>query len=451
MRTMRQFNLARHATVLCVLAGLAGLMCPPSGAMAAVPLIPVSLTLYAGQALVREAPGTLRRVAVGDGKLLNVRVIGGREMVLIADHPGDTSVHLWLASGRQQNIAVHIVIGDAGQVAGMVRRLLGPGSPIEVNAVGGNIVLSGRGLSPQDEARVSAIKKLYPQVLDFTSENAVEMQPVVLMRVRIMEFNKTALNQLGINWDSAVAGPGAGYAQDWTTNPFYRLTPGGFSGVDASGSPATLPLDVASPAAYFGIATSIGSQVELLEQDGKAWELAAPQLAARSGGVADFLVGGQVPIPITSGVLGETQVEYKDYGIKLHIAPVVGAGGEIATDIGVEVSKINPAVTVDGYPGFLTRKVSTQMNVRQGQTIVISGLLQEQGAKALQGIPGLADLPILGALFRSRDFQAKRTELVVFMTPILIRPDSPANRQLIGRSRKLLKDFRRTFGAHIVN
>ena len=104
------------------------------------------------------------------------------------------------------------------------------------------------------------------------------------------------------------------------------MTAPNFAGIGADGGPATLPLRVPGTPSYLGIATSIASQIDLMMQDGNAWELATPQLSARSGGVADFLVGGEVPIPITQG-LGETTVEYKQYGIKLHIAPIVNSRG----------------------------------------------------------------------------------------------------------------------------
>jgi pilus assembly protein CpaC len=416
--------------------------------------IPDSITMYTGQALVQEAPGSLQRVAVGDGKMVQVKVLGARELVLIADKPGDTSLQLWMADGSQRSVAVHIVIGNSDQVSDLVRQLLGDGSPVAVNSVGGNVVLSGNNLSPQDVAHVAAIKKLYPQVLDFTNANAVDMKPMVMFQVRIMEFDKNVLNQLGIQWDSVINGPGAGLVHDFVTNPYYRLTSGtssSFGGIDGTGSASQLPLRVPGTASYFGLATSITSQINLLAQDGKAWELAAPELAARSGGVADFLVGGEVPIPVTGGVLGQTQVTYHDYGIKLHISPVVNSDGDIATDMSTEVSRIDPTVTVQGYPGFITRRAETQVNVHEGQTIVISGLVDALGSDAFNRLPGLGDLPVLGALFRSRNFQAKRTELVIFVTPIVVDPDSQKNKQMINRSNQMRDDLRKTVGSDIVD
>jgi pilus assembly protein CpaC len=417
---------------------------PPSSAAAevtATPVIADQVTMYSGQALVRMAPGPLRRVAVGNGKLLEVRTIGRREMVLIANKTGDTSLQLWMRDGSQRSVAVHIGAGNAGQTAVLVRKLLGADSAIAVNSIAGKVVLTGSNLSQVDMAHVAAIKKMYPQVLDFTTANAVQMKPMVMMKVRIMEFRKNAMNKIGVKWDSVIDGPTGGLVHDWRTNSLYR-TPTKFMGSD-------LPLQVSGTAAYFGIATSIASKINLMMQTGNAWELAEPQLAARSGGVADFLVGGEVPIPVDQG-LGTTSVQYKNYGIKLHIEPVVNSAGDISTDLETEISRIDPSVTVNGYPGFITRRARAEVNVHTGQTIVISGLVDANAAKSFDKMPGLGQIPILGALFRSRDFHANRTDLVIFVTPFVVNPDSPENKKMIDKSNRLRDDFRKTIGRDIV-
>ncbi|QRP64370.1 pilus assembly protein N-terminal domain-containing protein [Rhodanobacter sp. FDAARGOS 1247] len=420
----------------------AALVLPLREARATSPVIGDSLSMYAGQALVQSAPGPLKRVAVGDGKLLQVKAIGNRELVLIANQPGDTSVQLWMADGSQRSVSVHVVVGNSAEAAGMVERLLGEDSAISVATVGGNVVLTGSDLSQADMAHIAAIRKIYPQVLDFTSANAVEMKPTVMMRVRIMEFDKKAMSELGIKWDSTIDGPAGGLTHAWVTNPYYGVVREGSIFADKPVWPGTQ--------SYLGIATSITSKINLMMQDGNAWELATPQLSARSGGVADFLVGGEVPIPISQG-LGETTVEYKQYGIKLHIAPIVNSKGDISTDIETEISKIDPSVEVQGYPGFITRRATTQVNVHQGDTIVISGLVDANASKTFDKLPGLGDIPILGALFRSRAFQRNRTDLVIFVTPIVITPDSPENRELIEKSDRLRDDFRKVAGKDIVD
>jgi pilus assembly protein CpaC len=413
-----------------------------SHAQSAAPDIGDSITMYAGQALVQRAPRPLKRVAVGDGNLLQVKAIGTRELVLIANKAGDTSVQLWMKDGTQRSVSVHVVVGNGEEAAAMVEKLLGGSDTISVSSVGGNVVLTGRDLAPQDVARIAAIKKIYPQVLDFTSANAVTMKPTVMMRVRIMEFDKKAINQLGIKWDSMIDGPAGGLVHNWVTNPYYGVVNKGSIFEGANVLPGTQ--------SFLGLATSITSKINLMMQDGNAWELATPQLSARSGGVADFLVGGEVPIPVSQG-LGETTVEYKQYGIKLHIAPIVNSRGDISTDIETEISKIDPSVTVKGYPGFLTRRATTQMNVHEGDTIVISGLVDANASKTFDRVPGFGDIPILGSLFRSRAFQKNRTDLVIFVTPTVIDAKSKQNLELIEKSDRLRDDFQKVVGKDIVD
>ena len=162
----------------------------------------------------------------------------------------------------------------------------------------------------------------------------------------------------------------------------------------------SLPKRLPGTQGYFGIATTIGSQINLLMSRGKAWVLAEPKLSAKSGSSATFLVGGEVPIVVPS-VLGQTQIEYKEYGIRLNISPTVNKANDVATSIMAEVSRIDPSVSVQGVPGFLTRRVETESNVAAGETIVISGLLDRTASKAADKLPILGDIPILGKLFRS--------------------------------------------------
>lgn len=408
------------------------------------------IVLYAGQAVVQRAPGALKRVAVGDGKLLDVKAVGDRELVLIARAPGDTTLHLWLHDGTQRNVAVHVGAGNVDQETDMVRRLLEGSRAVSVNNVAGNVVLTGSNLSSGELAQVAAIRKLYPKVLDFTTANAVEMKPMVMMQVRIMEFDKRAMDEIGIKWDTMIDGPSGGLIHDFDTNRVFRQTPGTFPGIDATGSALALPLRVPGTPSFFGIATSISSRINLAMESGNAWELATPQLAARSGGVADFLVGGEVPIPVTRE-LGETSVQFKPFGIRLHIEPVINSDGDIAANIETEVSRVDPSINVAGFPGFITRRVSAELNVREGQTIVISGLVDANASKSFDKVPGLGNIPVLGALFSSRNFQRSRTELVIFVTPYVVDAKSPENQALIERSNAMHEQMRATTGADVVD
>lgn len=392
----------------------------------AAQLLQPAQTVYAGEAVVRRVPGTLRRIAVGDGEVLSVFSVGKSELVMIGTKPGDTNVHLWMADGSQRDVNVTVTGGKSEGVAETVRELLGNTPGITVRAIGANVVISGTDVDAPTTAKIQALQKLYPQVLNFAGADPVGMRPMVQMDVNIMEFNKDAVEDLGIRWDTTIAGPLGGLIRDVTTNDYFRVLPEDnetFEDVKDN-----LPNRLPGPQGYFGIATTIGSQINLLMSRGKAWVLAQPKLSAKSGSSASFLVGGEVPIVVPS-VLGQTQIEYKEYGIRLNINPTVNSSNQVNTSIMAEVSRIDPSVSVQGVPGFLTRRAETEINVVAGQTIVISGLLDREASKSVDKLPILGDIPILGKLFRSDAFRGNKTELVIFVTPRIISPTTPENLQ----------------------
>ena len=398
---------------------------------AVVTPLPERARIYAGQAAVHSLPQALKRVAVGNGELIQVTNIGKRELVIIGQKPGATSVHLWLQDGRQIDVPVEVMEGNAPATVETVRTLLADVPNLGVHAVADRVVITGQDINPGVAKRIEALQKLYPSLLDFTSADPVGMRPMVLMDVKIMEFDSNALEELGIQWDNVIQGPVGGLLKDFTTNDYYRINP--------QGSPAAgvvLPNRVSGTQAFFGIATQIGSAINLLMNKGKAFLLASPQLSARSGGQAKFLVGGEVPIPIPQG-FGQVTVDFKEYGIKLDIEPLVNGNQEISTRLLAEVSRIDPTVTVQGVPGFTTRRTESELNVRAGETIVISGLIDSSAQQDAKKFPLLGEIPILGKLFRSDGFRGNRTELVMFVTPRIITPDSQENLDGLERARKI--------------
>lgn len=402
----------------------------PATTAEALPL-PARARIYAGQASVYVLPSALKRVAVGSGELLEVTNVGRRELIMMGLKAGATTVHLWLQDGRQISVPVDILDGDTSSLVQTVQTLLADVENLRVHAVADRVVITGQDINPGVASRIEAIKKIYPTVLDFTSADPVGMRPMVQMDVKIMEFDSNALEELGIEWDNVIQGPVAGIVKDFTNNDYYRINP--------EQSPANgvlLPNRLSGTQAFFGIATQIGSAINLLMNKGKAFLLASPQLSARSGGQAHFLVGGEVPIPIPQG-FGQVTVDYKEYGIKLDIEPLVNLNQDISTRILAEVSRVDPTVTVQGVPGFLTRRTESEINVHAGQTIVISGLIDSSAQQDAKKLPLLGEIPILGKLFRSDGFRGNRTELVMFVTPRIISPDSQENLDGLERARQI--------------
>jgi pilus assembly protein CpaC len=191
-------------------------------------------------------------------------------------------------------------------------------------------------------------------------------------------------------------------------------------------------------ATYLGLQTTITSVLNFLVSSGDAYTLADPKLSCRSGGTADFLAGGEVPIPVTN-TTGQASVTFKPYGVKFAISPVVSDSGMIAASVSTELSAIDSTLTVDNIPGFVTRRTSTDVSLRDGQTLVLSGLLNDNANRAIDKVAGLGSLPILGPLFRSKEFQKNESDLVITVTPHFISPESELNKSLIEKSDAELK------------
>ena len=274
------------------------------------------------------------------------------------------------------------------------------------------------------------------RVSETDPETRVRMERMVRMRVRMVEFRKNALGRLGVNWADDFNGPGFATAGDVVGNHLYRPPVPGFEG---------LPTTVEPFSTYFGIATNITSRINLLASNGDARTLAEPVLTATNGGSASFLAGGEVPYP-SVGTNGQTVVQFKEYGIKLDVSPSIDSGGNVRTLVETEISQLDPAVSVQGAPGLLTRRAQTEVNVRSGETIVISGLLSSESSTDVDKVPGIGNLPIIGNFFRSKTTRSAVTELVIFVTPEVVEPEGSAlaarERATFERSTRALSEAR---------
>jgi pilus assembly protein CpaC len=272
------------------------------------------------------------------------------------------------------------------------------------------------------------------------------MQKMVRMELKIVEFSKKQLKNLGVKWDSVIAGPAAGYAASAVSNDVFGVFSSSANGISDQiaqifQNSTTGLLDDAS-FGYAGIITGISSQINLLIDSGDAKLLAEPTLNTRSGDTAKFLAGGQFPIPVAQGN-GAITIELKDYGIKLNIDPVADDMGNIQSMIQTEISTLDFSVAVNGVPGLLTRKTDTVINVKDGETIVLSGLVNSDISTSVSKVPWLGDIPILGELFKSTDFQTQKTELVIFVTPRVIAPGSDAGNKSVERGMQMLDSFQK--------
>ncbi|MBI2509600.1 MAG: pilus assembly protein N-terminal domain-containing protein [Betaproteobacteria bacterium] len=404
-----------------------------------------AVSLYVGE--VRTLPITrIQRVAIGNGKVITTNVLE-KELLLLAEQPGRTSMFIWTADGKEARYDVVVLGTDNLDTEKRLSALLAPISGIKVERVGQHVVVSGA-TSKANLQRVSSITSMFPQTLNMVREEEVTMRRMVYMKVQIVEMKKSLAENIGVAWDPSIAGPSAALVGDLVTpggtgagggSPPFRIptAPAGF--------PA-LPLGVQSFRPYFGITTSILSKINLAVNNGDAQILATPELSTRSGGEAKFLAGGQIPVVTPASGLNPATVTYKDFGIKLSILPVADDKGYVATTIKTEISTIDNSVAIAGQPGFLTRQTDSEINVQAGQTIVISGLVNNELAKDVTRVPGLSEIPILGALFRSTNFRNNRTDLVIFVTPLVVDPTSTVNRERIDKALDMQDKFQQRLG-----
>ena len=386
--------------------------------------------VYVGQTEILTAKD-VTRISLGSGNYADVKVLSDAGQVLIlAKKTGTTDLRLWFRNGKQSHYLLRILDQPPELVLQQVQQHLADIEGISIRQLGDRIVINGSSLRESDMQRVEAVTKQFSNVVSYVTAGGITMHGMIYMDVKVVEVKKRELLKVGVDWDNVIAGPQYANLSDFKSNNFYRPNA-------APGDPLSiLPNNVGRNNAYFGISTSITSVINLLSQNGDAKMLAEPKLTCRSGGKAEFLAGGEVPLPVRNQD-GSVSVTFKQYGIILKMTPISDPEGYISTHVSVEISTIDDSVTVLDIPGFLTRKTETDMNLKQGQTMVISGLLSNESSKDVDKLPGLGNIPVLGELFKSRNFQNKDTELVILVTPSIIDPDHKINKAWVRRSEEM--------------
>jgi pilus assembly protein CpaC len=403
--------------------------------------VPSTLYLYKGEVKVIPIQGKVKRVAVGNGDVVNASVVD-HQLLLLAQQPGDTSLVVWTDAGIVLRTKISVSAQDRSTTLSRLQDSLGFVENLRIDADGNRFVVRGK-VHPEQKDLVTTALRGMPDVVDLIEvDDGASLKKTVHFKMDILEISKTAERNLGIAWDQQINGPQASVAGNAIRTGRYRPFPDtGTASFDNAPSQA----GGAASGAFLGIATSIFSKINLLVNDGDAYILAAPELNSRSGGKATFLSGGEVPIPVSAG-FGAQDVIYKEYGIRLEIAPTVDAHNVISTDLLTEISQIDPTVQVQGYPAFITRRTTSQLSVRPGETLALSGLISADAATAVDKMPLLGDIPVLGHLFKSTDFRNNKSDLVVLVTPYIVDADSEKNAELTTRGSDIQADYHNQYG-----
>ncbi|MBB4304651.1 pilus assembly protein CpaC [Rhodobium orientis] len=374
------------------------------------------LNVGLNKSVVVELDEDVRDVLVSSPEIADAVVRNSRRVYILGVAFGQANVFLFGDGGRQIAAFDLSVEPDTGDLARAIRRVI-PDSAIEVEAVNGSIILRGSAASPVDAKRATdiAAKFVGNDVEKVVNTIAVAGKEQVHLKVTIAEVQRSIIKQLGV--DLRVAGQNGRVAFDvLTENPF--------------STNGTALSSTAGAFSYAAGGTTADATIRALQEDGVIRTLAEPTLTAISGEKADFLVGGEFPVPVGYDN-GEVSIEFKPYGVSLDFTPVVLTEGNISLHVKTEVSELTNegAITLSTtgltIPALRVRRANTTVEMPSGSALVLAGLIKDDIRQSIAGVPGLMQVPVLGALFKSRDFQRSQTELVVFVTPYVVNPVSP--------------------------
>jgi pilus assembly protein CpaC len=406
------------------------------------------LTVAVGKTEDVRTDASFVDLVVGDPEVADVAPLTDRSLSILGRKSGTTRVSAYGEGKKLVGIFDVEVTHDTSMISSVIARRF-PHEKIKVAAVNGRLLLSGNVTDAVTVDKAMTLAKQFGP--DVINSMAVMSPQQVMLEVRFIEVNRKAGREFGVQWNGfSTNGKFLGNIGNRVDASQLPITPTGDSpfknpGVQSGGAnnanilrSPIVAAGVLSGTAPFGfmigklIASGLSADVLInaLEQKGMARALAEPNLVALSGDTASFLAGGEFPVPVP-GALGTVSIEYKRYGVGLAFTPTVLADGLVNMKIEPEVSQLdmsNP-VQVAGIsvPPLIVRRAATTVELRDGQSFVIGGLLQSQGETAAQQLPWLGDIPVLGALFSSRSYQKKETDLAIIVTPRLVRPARPGD------------------------
>lgn len=366
------------------------------------------ITLEVGAAKLVKLPEPAKNVFVTNPGIANFRVPGRGRFLVYGIKAGRTSLFAIGDSGTSYSYAVRVSRPMRNIAAALSSAV--PGGHFSVTTAPGGVTVAGSVNSPRDAERAKAAAKQFLRAnekLNFQVTVAAPTQ--VTLRVQIAEVSRTVSRSLGVNWSALGTIGSIGRLPALTLNANVN------------------PVVCAGTAGALCAGANFNGVINALNSEGLATILAEPTLTAISGETANFLVGGQYPIPVPQGSQIVT-IEYKSYGISLDFTPTVLSGNRIDIKVRPEVSQLTSvgAVTLDGVsvPALTVSSADTTVELASGQSFAIAGLFQNNGQNQIQSIPGIGAVPILGALFRSSSFQRNESELVIIVTPYIVRPVS---------------------------
>jgi pilus assembly protein CpaC len=443
MKSIRQSRRRGTGAVLAAVAAIALLPGTAVGqaptASVAAPVVQIGpheqgvarrLDLSIGRSVVIDLPRDAKEVFVANPKVANAVVRSTRKVFVIGMENGATSIFVMDSEGRQI-AGLEVTVGRDLNVLRQTLRTALPSAHVDVRPAGDSILLTGLVASAIEAQQAVDIANAFVGVSGgmFASARGAVINSLtikgrdqVMLRVTVVEVARNVLKQFGVSangsW-SNLAGRGQSSVDLSNINPFP------LAGTPASGIAGSI-----ARSGLFADAT-----LRAFERAGVSRVLAEPTLTAISGESAKFTAGGEIPVPKSEDCDPTTRrctigVEFKPYGVTLNFTPVVLSESRISMRVGTEVTEIDPdnSIRIGGIavPGMKVRKSETTVELPSGGVMMTAGLIQQSSAQAINGLPGIMSLPVLGTLFRSRDYQRRETELMIMVTPFIAKPIEPA-------------------------
>lgn len=450
---------ARHAAAKAKPAVIRAAPASPPVAAITRPAGDVVLSIGRGQLVT--LPGAMRDVFVADDRIADVQVKANNQLYVFGRASGETTIYASNGAGQVIWSAAVRVASNIESVDQMLRLAM-PDSAIVATTLSGNtLLLTGTVRAPEDAAEAQRlVVALLGKEANVIARLRTATPLQVNLQVRIAEVSRSLTKTLGTNMTAISSTPnGIQFGMARGGNQGTITNPQGIVASSAVNGTITPAPTLYSMAGNLANATAIGMGGKLLgvnllgsldigEQLGLVTTLAQPNLTALSGETGEFLAGGEFPIPLSTG-LGTVSVEYKKYGVSLSYTPTVLSDGRISLRVRPEVSELSSegAVSLNGYsiPALTMRRAETSVELGSGQSLMIGGLLSNKASNTIQKLPGAGDIPVLGSLFKSTSFLKGETELVIVITPYLVRPVNDGEIRLPTDGLQSPDDFQRLY------
>jgi pilus assembly protein CpaC len=384
------------------------------------------LRIERGHSFIYDRGRVIKQIILGDPDVISVESLSPTQFRIKGLAVGTTDLWVVYTDNPNAPVSYNIVIQqDLSQLIERIDAIVGDaGSTPQAYPINGRLVLEGSVPSVQKLEQIAAVAELYDE--EFVNLMSVGGDHQVQLQVVFAEVNRSGLRQMGLNalYGDNFLGIGMQTPGQVGSSLVSRTD---ISNINA-GQTVASSADAFNVLGIFGAPINLSAILSVLEQNGVSKTLAQPTLTALSGQQAEFLVGGEVPIPVAQ-TGARISVEYREYGVKLTFVPTVLGEEVIDVRVYMEVSDVdsNNAVRLTGIeiPAFTSRKSSSHLRVESGKTFAMAGMLQETSRSTIQRVPLLGEIPLIGALFRTVDHERDETELMIFVTPRLVRPMSP--------------------------